>query len=34
MIIIGNVEFFVLFYILYLPLKIKKAREKQKKSKK
>ena len=33
-IIAANVEFFCVFYILYLPLKVKKAREKQEKSKK
>lgn len=32
-IIIANVWFFCLFYILYLPLKVKKAREKQEKIK-
>ncbi|MBN2065657.1 MAG: hypothetical protein JW771_02490 [Candidatus Thermoplasmatota archaeon] len=31
LIIMGNIEFFVIFYILYLPIKVKKAREKQKK---
>jgi len=30
----ANVVFFCMFYILYLPLKIKRAREKRKKSKK
>lgn len=34
LIIMGNIEFFVIFYILYLPIKVKKAREKQKQSKK
>ena len=33
-IIAANIEFFCVFYILYLPLKVKKAREKQEKSKK
>jgi len=33
-IIAANIEFFCVFYILYLPIKIKKAREKQEKSKK
>jgi hypothetical protein len=33
-IIAANIEFFCVFYVLYLPLKIKKAREKQQKSKK
>ncbi len=31
-IIAANVEFFCIFYILYLPLKIKIAREKKKKN--
>ena len=31
-IIAANVEFFCIFYILYLPLKVKRAREKQKKN--
>jgi hypothetical protein len=30
----ANVIFFCIFYILYLPLKIKRAREKQEESKK
>jgi len=30
----ANVFFFCIFYILYLPLKVKKAREKKEKSKK
>ena len=30
----ANVIFFCMFYILYLPLKIKRAREKKEKSKK
>ena len=30
----ANVVFFCMFYILYLPLKIKRAREKREKSKK
>lgn len=29
-VIAANIEFFCVFYILYLPLKVKKAREKQK----
>jgi len=29
-IIVANIWFFCLFYILYLPLKVKKARKKQK----
>ena len=33
-IIAANIEFFCVFYILYLPLKVKKAREKQEESKK
>ena len=33
-IIMGNIEFALIFYILYLPIKIKRAREKQEKSKK
>ena len=33
-IIAANIEFFCVFYILYLPLKVKKAREKQQNSKK
>jgi len=32
--VVANVWFFCLFYILYLPLKIKRAREKREKSKK
>ena len=31
-IIAANIEFFCIFYILYLPLKVKKAKEKQKKN--
>jgi len=31
-IIAANVEFFCIFYILYLPLKVKIAREKKKKN--
>jgi len=30
-IVAANIIFFCMFYILYLPLKVKKAREKQKK---
>ena len=33
-VIAANVEFFCIFYILYLPLKVKRAREKQEDSKK
>ena len=33
-IVVANVWFFCLFYILYLPVKVKRQREKQKKSKK
>ena len=33
-VIAANIEFFCVFYILYLPLKVKKAREKQQNSKK
>jgi hypothetical protein len=33
-IIAANIEFFCVFYILYLPIKVKKAREKQEKTKK
>jgi heme O synthase-like polyprenyltransferase len=33
-VIAANIEFFCIFYILYLPMKVKSAREKQKKSKK
>jgi len=29
-VIAANIEFFCVFYILYLPLKVKKARKKQK----
>ena len=29
-----NIEFFCIFYILYLPIKVKRASEKQEKSKK
>ncbi len=29
-IIAANIEFFCIFYILYLPLKVKRAREKKK----
>lgn len=32
-IIVANVWFFCLFYILYLPIKVKRAREKQEESK-
>jgi len=32
-ILFANIEFFALFYILYLPIKVKKAREKQEKKK-
>ena len=32
-IVVANIWFFCLFYILYLPLKVKRAREKQEKSK-
>ena len=32
-IVAANIEFFCLFYILYLPIKVKKAREKQEKEK-
>jgi len=31
-IIVANILFFCIFYILYLPLKVKKAREKKKKN--
>ena len=34
LIIIGNFEFFIIFYILYLPLKIKRAKEKKEQEKK
>jgi phosphotransferase system glucose/maltose/N-acetylglucosamine-specific IIC component len=34
LIIIGNIEFFIIFYILYFPLKIKKAKEKKEQEKK
>ncbi len=33
-VVVANVWFFCIFYILYLPIKIKRAREKQEKSKK
>ena len=33
-IIMGNIEFFVIFYILYLPIKVHRDTEKAKKSKK
>ena len=33
-VVAANVEFFCIFYILYLPLKVKRAREKQEESKK
>ncbi len=33
-VVVANVWFFCIFYILYLPLKIKRAREKKEKSKK
>ena len=33
-VVAANVEFFCIFYILYLPLKVRRAREKQEKSKK
>ncbi len=33
-IIAANIEFFCVFYILYLPIKVRKAREKQQKLKK
>jgi len=29
-VIAANIEFFCVFYVLYLPLKVKKARKKQK----
>jgi undecaprenyl pyrophosphate phosphatase UppP len=32
-IIVANVEFFCIFYVLYLPLKIKRARERQEENK-
>ena len=32
-VVVANIWFFCLFYILYLPLKVKRAREKQEKSK-
>ena len=32
-VIAANIEFFCVFYILYLPIKVKKAREKIEKSK-
>jgi cell shape-determining protein MreD len=33
-VVVANVWFFCIFYILYLPIKVKRAREKQEKSKK
>lgn len=33
-VVVANIWFFCLFYILYLPLKVKRAREKREKSKK
>lgn len=33
-VIAANIEFFCIFYVLYLPMKVKRAREKQDKSKK
>ena len=33
-IIAANIEFFCVFYFLYLPIKVKRAREKQENSKK
>lgn len=33
-VVVANVWFFCLFYILYLPLKVKRAREKKEESKK
>ena len=33
-VIAANIEFFCIFYILYLPVKVKRAREKQQNSKK
>ncbi len=33
-VIAANIEFFCIFYVLYLPMKVKRAREKQEKSKK
>ncbi len=33
-VVVANVWFFCLFYILYLPIKVKRAREKQEESKK
>ena len=33
-VIAANIEFFCIFYILYLPLKVKRARKKQENSKK
>ncbi len=33
-VVVANVWFFCIFYILYLPIKIKRAREKQEKLKK
>ena len=32
-VIAANIEFFCIFYILYLPLKVRKAREKQERKK-
>ncbi len=33
-VVVANVWFFCIFYILYLPIKVKRAREKQEKLKK
>jgi len=33
-VIAANIEFFCIFYVLYLPMKVKRAREKREKSKK
>jgi len=33
-VIAANIEFFCIFYFLYLPVKVKRAREKQQNSKK
>ena len=33
-VVVANIWFFCLFYILYLPIKVKKAREKKEKEKK
>ena len=33
-VVVANVWFFCIFYILYLPIKVRRAREKQEKSKK